>query len=591
MPRPKGSLNKHKAKWSPEKRAEASERMKKRHAEKKAAELDKAGVDVAAAKLPATVSNVSPKVMTKAKLDYILRHDVVSWCIAHQIYLPSAGKVFSLDGHEYLDDPYTVNAPLMVFEKGAQLGFSERAVLKSLHDCLFRLKVGLIYYFPTKGDVTDFSKARFGPLINDNAIFGQVIKDTDSANIKRVGKCMLYLRGLRSAISAKSAPADKLVFDEIDEAPPEMVDLARKRLDHSEFQEVEVLSTPTIPDYGVDSWFQLTDQRYRQIFCEACNTYTCLEKDFPECLIVTKDGAKRVCKKCKKELDLHSPRNEYVAEYPNREYNGRKAIGFRISQLHSLYVNLNQLWDDYQNTKFPADFYNSRLAQPYIDASNRLEVGHVLGLCGTHGMDFHSKEPCAIGVDIGPDKHNVVIGRKEYGGNYRITYIGETDWAGLDLMISRYNGSLVLDGMPEPERAKDLAARNPYKVWACFYSRSGAVDVKWNDAEHSVRIYQSQAMDASHALLQMGKIILPAKSDVVTTFAKHCHNVARKKVEDEETGDIRYQWIKLGADHYRKAFNFMVLAGERTSESTYTSYGSMGHIANYNDDFVSSYGW
>ena len=66
--------------------------------------------------------------------------------------------------------------------------------------------------------------------------------------------------------------------------------------------------------------------------------------------------------------------------------------------------------------------------------------------------------------------------------------------------------------------------------------------------------------------------------------------MARKKVEDEETGDIRYQWIKLGADHYRKAFNFMVLAGEKTSESRYGQM-SYANLAQVSDDFVQSFSW
>jgi len=401
---------------------------------------------------------------------------------------------------------------------------------------------------------------------------------------------MLYLRGLRSAISAKSAPADKLVFDEIDEAPPEMVDLARKRLDHSEFQEIEVLSTPTIPDFGVDAWFQLTDQRYRYYKCSHCNKYTCFERDFPDCLSVTSEGVKRVCRKCRQPLDLASKDAVYVADYPNKEYNGRKAIGFRISQLHSPYINLETLWEDYQNSKYPADFYNSRLAQAYIDASNRLDAAHVLGLCGSDGMDYNSKEPCCIGVDIGPNKHHVVVARKEYGDIYRVIYIGETDWGGLELMLDRYNATMVMDGMPEPDRARELSKKHPYKIWSCFYTKSGSVSVKWDDSASKVTVYQSQAMDASHSVLQMGKVVLPKRSDIIKEFATHCHNVARKKVEDEETGDIRYQWIKLGADHYRKAFNFMILAGEKTSETRYGQL-SYAHIVQDNTDFIQSYSW
>jgi len=183
-----------------------------------------------------------------------------------------------------------------------------------------------------------------------------------------------------------------------------------------------------------------------------------------------------------------------------------------------------------------------------------------------------------------------VVARKEYGDIYRVIYIGETDWGGLELMLDRYNATMVMDGMPEPDRARELSKKHPYKIWSCFYTKSGSVSVKWDDSASKVTVYQSQAMDASHSVLQMGKVVLPKRSDIIKEFATHCHNVARKKVEDEETGDIRYQWIKLGADHYRKAFNFMILAGEKTSETRYGQL-SYAHIVQDNTDFIQSYSW
>ena len=245
------------------------------------------------------------------------RTDAGAWAVLNNIYLPSAGKNFSFENHQYLEEPYHTQAPFIAILKGAQLGFSERSVIRAIHDCGYRLKSGLIYYFPTKVDVTDFSKARFAPLISANPIMAGLVKDTDSANIKIINGRMLYLRGLRTSTAAKTAVADKIVFDELDEAPEAMVDLARKRLDHSEFQEIEALSTPTIPDYGIHAFFLLTDQRHRQIYCQHCGKYTCLERDFPKCLAEKRDGTvHKICVKCERDLDLSHPRNEYVADFP-----------------------------------------------------------------------------------------------------------------------------------------------------------------------------------------------------------------------------------------------------------------------------------
>lgn len=509
--------------------------------------------------------------MTDAEAIVFLKKSTWAWALANQIQLPTGGTIRAA-GHEYLMEPYDAQGGLIVFLKGAQLGFSERAVLRTIHDCAFHFRSGLIYYFPTKSDVSDFSKARFGPMIELNPTIKDLISDTDAANIKRVGQCTLYLRGLRSTVSAKSAPADKLVFDEIDEADPSAVDLALKRLDHSEFAEVEALSTPTIPDWGIDQLFQRTDQRHRQIYCEGCGAYTCLERSFPECLQRTRDGRViRVCVKCHKELDLGHKKNCYVADFPGREWMGKPAVGFRVSQLHSAYVPPAKILEDYETTRFIADFWNSRLAQAYIDASHRLDINHVLALCGSHGMEFNSQVPTAIGVDIGPIQHHVVVSRKETGGTLRTIYLGTTDWDGLDSILHRYQGVMVMDGLPEPARAKEFAKKHHSKAWACFYSQTATVPLKWDEELGQVTVYQTEAMDASHGMLQQGKVILPRKTDEVVTFATHCHNVARKKIEDEETGRVNYVWVKTAPDdHYRKAFNFCCIAAERAAQSIYS---------------------
>ena len=88
--------------------------------------------------------------------------------------------------------------------------------------------LGGIYYFPTVKDVRDFSRGRAGPLAEANPGILSALGDVDSIEQKRIGKAFLHFRGLRSTISAKSVPADFIIYDEIDEAPPDKVELARK---------------------------------------------------------------------------------------------------------------------------------------------------------------------------------------------------------------------------------------------------------------------------------------------------------------------------------------------------------------------------
>ena len=155
------------------------------------------------------------------------------------------GKPFTFDRHEYLIDPYADDHPNQSYLKAAQLGLTSLAMLRTVHSARYRNFNGILYLFPSRSDVTDFSRGRLNPLIQGNPeTIAAWVRDTDAANIKRIGNCILYLRGMKSRTGLKSVPADFIIFDELDEAPQNAVDMALERLSHSEFKEILKLSNP-----------------------------------------------------------------------------------------------------------------------------------------------------------------------------------------------------------------------------------------------------------------------------------------------------------------------------------------------------------
>ena len=244
------------------------------------------------------------------------------------------GKPFTFERHEYLRTPYQDNHPDITEMKAAQMGLTSKAMLKVAYGARYAGYRGILYLFPSKSDVTDFSKGRIDTLIDDNPeTIGRWIRDTDSANIKRIWNTFLYLRGMKSRTGLKSVPADLVVFDELDEAPQNAVDMAMERMAHSEFKEVMKLSNPTLPDYGIDKAFQQTDQRYWLLKCQKCGESTCLEDTFPDCLLEVGGRVIRACSRCKAELD--SALGEWVAKKPSIT----DKRGYHYSQLFSAYVN------------------------------------------------------------------------------------------------------------------------------------------------------------------------------------------------------------------------------------------------------------
>lgn len=478
------------------------------------------------------------------------------------------GRPFTYDRHEYLIDPYKDDHPHVVELKAAQLGLTTKAMLKAMFGARYKGYKGILYLFPSKSDVTDFSKGRIDPLIDDNPkSIGSWIRDTDSANIKRIWNAFLYLRGMKSRVGLKSIPVDYCIFDELDEAPQLAVDMAVERMAHSEFKEILKLSNPTLPDYGIDAAFQETDQRFWLLRCEKCGEYTCLEDSFPDCLITVKGQVIRSCKKCKSELNPSI--GQWVAKRP--------AItdkrGYHYSQLFSHYVNPAEILHQFRTTNNLADFYNLKLGFPYVEAENRLSVQEVLALCWNDGIVNRDKGPCYMGVDQGKELH-AIIGKKHPQKSGNLVHIGVyREWDELDRLMKNFNvARCVVDALPETRNAREFAERFKGRVFLNYYNTHQKGHYAWNEGEMIVSCNRTESLDASHKEVMDRTLVLPRECEVVRKFAKHLHNVAKKLEEDEETGSKRYVYVKLGPDHFRHAFNYEAMARQSASKLMFAHY-------------------
>jgi hypothetical protein len=424
---------------------------------------------------------------------------------------------------------------------------------------------GILYLFPSKSDVTDFSKGRIDPLIDDNPdTIGKWLRDTDSANVKRIWNSFLYLRGMKSRVGLKSIPADFIVFDELDEAPQNAVDMAMERMGHSEFRKVLKLSNPTLPDYGINKELQQTDQRYWLLKCPACGSYTCLEDTFPDCLLETGGRVIRACSHCQEELNPSI--GEWVAKRPT--ITDRR--GYHYSQLFSHFEDPADILHKFRTTNNLTDFYNLKIGIPYVAAENRLSVQEVLALCGSDGIISEDPGPCSMGVDQGNDLH-VAIGKKAREKAGRIIHLGVyKDWEELDRLMKNFHVSrCVVDALPETRNARAFAERHKGRVFLNYYNQHQKGGYSWNERDLIVSCNRTESLDASHKEIMDQAIILPRECDIVKTFAEHLHNTAKKLEEDDETGSKRYVYVKLGGDHFRHAFNYEAMARQFSENSLF----------------------
>jgi len=506
---------------------------------------------------PSLAQSLDDYLYPRLRLDQVKAKQVLplsEWVASSKIVLD--GRPFSFDRHEYLIGPYADTHPDQVEMKATQMGLTSKAMLRTMYSARYGDYRGILYLFPSKSDVLDFSKGRISPLIADNPdTIGKWVTETDSAGIKKIWNTFLYLRGMRSRVGLKSVPADLVIYDELDEAPQKGIDMAQERMSHSEIRESLKLSNPTIPDYGIDKAFQGTDQRYWLLKCLACGHYTCLEDTFPGCLVERDGTVIRACERCQGELDPAV--GEWVAKHP-RVADQR---GYHYSQLFSSYVDPADILKQFRTTTNLHDFYNLKIGNAYIEAENRLSLEEVLHLCGNDGIESASPGPCSMGVDQGKDLH-VVIGKKGLDRGDSLIHLGVyKDWEDLDRLMKNFNiERCVVDALPETRNARAFAERHKRKVYLNYYQIHQKNGYAWNEEALTVACNRTESLDESHNQVMFRKIFLPKNCEIVKEFAGHLHNVAKKIEEDEETGSKRYIYVKLGTDHFRHAFNYECMA-------------------------------
>ncbi len=89
-------------------------------------------------------------------------------------------------GHEYLRQIYADSSPDITIEKAAQMGLSTWQILDSLHGMKFgRYPIGVIYFFPSRTFMSEFSKSKIQNIIDENSL-GSWFTETDSAVIKKI---------------------------------------------------------------------------------------------------------------------------------------------------------------------------------------------------------------------------------------------------------------------------------------------------------------------------------------------------------------------------------------------------------------------
>lgn len=488
------------------------------------------------------------------------------------------GVEFDLRRYPYLVDVIDDDHPHQVVLKGAQLGLTIAKTLQVIDRALHEYHRGVLYCFPTEADVGDFSRARFSRLRSENDLFRGSIQDTDSIGLRKVGGCYIYFRGANSTKRGKSIPCDEVVFDELDEMDPTMVDLIRHRLDGASPGErfsgrVSQFSTPTVPEYGVDAAYATSDQHQWHIRCSRCAKWCCLELDWPDCL--WSGSAERdacyLCRHCREPLAVRGEDIDYewVPAYPDREVRGRW-----ISQLNSPTVPPRTIADDFDKATREgrlSDFYTNRLGMAYAETDAALTEDLILAACNPDvPRTVASDGPCAMGVDPGQRVFHWVAGEKLSQEFRQVVAFGTvaTENELLDRMDALNVRVCVMDEMAETRTVRRMKERRPGRIFGCWYQREKMGSYAWDVRESQVKVGRTESLDDSHHRLVSKTTRLPRRDALLSDLlVPQLKNLARVVREERDTKRPVGVWVPRGTknDHLRHALNYFEIAADRVA--------------------------
>jgi hypothetical protein len=492
----------------------------------------------------------------------------LDWSVDH-VVTPKGEKLDFYD-HRYLVDIYNDTSKDIRVKKAAQIGISTYAINKSMWFADTK-DVSIIYTMPTASDVADFSKARMTPVIQASPHLERIV--TGGIELKQIGNSFLYLRGAWSERQAISVDSDFNIHDEIDFSKPDIISMYKERMSHSKYKLFLALSTPTIPEFGIDYLFNRTDKKEWFVKCPKCKKWQILK--YPDSIKGDTKEARYACIYCLATITDDARRNGKWTATGDKDWG---ASGYHISQLMAPWISATEILRKEEAARIRPtaqlsgikDFYNFCLGEAYGGENQPLNRDILLG-CIQNKYDFEPKGRNTImGVDQGNELH-VVIYKKENDGSVRLLHSGVYKSFDEDLpnLMDTYGVTLCLiDALPNKHSARKFALMYPAKVWLVYYNESQKEFIKWykdqESKEYRVIVAKMESIDRMADKFKNHLVVLPRLTQDIDLFIRHHCNWAKDK---EEKSDGRVVWVykKLGADHLTMASNYAMLGLDKLS--------------------------
>ena len=497
----------------------------------------------------------------------------IRWWIKMQAIKTESGALLDFHDHRYLRDIYSDMSPKLACLKAGQIGFSTMAILKTIWLARnFGVNVG--YILPTVEMVQKFVGSKVNRIASENPVIAGWMRDKDSIALKQIDKYFIHYLGAQTDRSAIMLSLDLLVADEYDKAPQKILEIYESRLQHSKFGYKWVFSNPTIPDFGVDRFWQMSDQKKWHI-THSCGKQYIMDES---CINFTSEIYQ--CPHCQSVITREEIRMGEWKATAKGDWSG-----YWIPLWINPIIDAKKICD-YKKTKPKDYFYNFVAGLPYVNSNDTLSQQTLEANLSSEVNEQSGR--ILIGMDTGKDLHYFMMNKE--GGFYhgkceRVDGNPNYDpYAEIDKLMKTYPSAiLIADQGGDLIGIAKLQAKYPNRVYLCMLtkdSRSQQI-IKWSETEGErgkVVVDRNRMIQLIVDQLNERRMTFNGSKEDWQPFFDHCLNIFRvKEIQGTDENDPQYGWRwvwkRKGPDHYFFAMLFALVGFDKFKEASATIVG------------------
>jgi len=480
--------------------------------------------------------------------------------------------------------------PQVTVQKCSQSGFSVAGLMKTIF-IVDQLRTDVLYVLPTSHLASDFAKARLDQMVAISPDLEHLFVGSNNVGLKTTAHhSHVFIRGSIAESGLVSVPVGTAVVDEWDRCNQNALALVMKRLAAHVDKHLFLLSTPTLPEHGINVQYLLGTQERFMFKCPSCDKK--IQLLWPDNIEICGEAATDPdchrsylkCDLCKAQLP-HETKTEWLSKASweaTAVAHGHRS--FHLNQLYAWAMTPGELVVDYfkgeSSEAAKVEFTNQILGEPHLMDGARV-TDQVIDQClGNHRTDDprpdDSSRLIVMGIDVGLYLDIVVaeyLYDRDPGYEPHLNSVCKvlttirlpgTDFHILDRLMSEWQVMYAcIDFQPETVLAKAFCRRF-FGYASVVQYRKGTIGSEIKEAYDdnkvsTLTVDRVSFLDMSLGRLHKQRTILP--NNISPVFREHVKALART-FELDEFGRPRAIYVTLNnkADHMAHALTLTEVA-------------------------------